>query len=167
MPPTFLEQNAAEDEKARSADARRMSEEAMTQRFAALISTFKESTAELIKFFTEHKPEVAVTNHPEPVTSVSTPDYEKIVDALKELGTLFPEPLDDTNIIAAIEALPGKIEASLNALESPSTIEVSNLKEIKSALAAELKPFLTAVQKLKLDPRITLPAPIVNIRPST
>lgn len=94
-------------------------EETETQRLNKILA---EAMAKLVA----QSPKVTVDNMPEPVTSVSTPDSDKVVKAIQALPKqLTPAQHDNSDVIAAIKQLGEHNKDSISKIDLKPNIKVA------------------------------------------
>lgn len=132
-------------------------QQAIADQFGKIVTALGQATQVMIRFLQSH--ETKVSNFPD---SIKTPDSDKVVKAVDKLGkTLKPNEQDDSKVIQAIKDL----EKTTKEKEMPVTeaVEVTNFSELTKSLAKDLKSLQKAVEALEMKPKITLPAPVVNV----
>lgn len=150
----------AEDQQAKLAEEQAAKQEIADQ-FGSIVKALGQATQVLIKFLQQH--ETKVSNFPD---SVKTPDTDKVVKAVDKLGTtlsktLKPNEQDDSKVLKALE----DVKKAIKETEMPVTesVEVTNFKDLSTSLGEQLKSLQKAVESLEMNPKITLPAPVVNV----
>lgn len=146
----------AEEQQAQLAQEQAAKQEIASQ-FGSIVQALGQATQVLIKFMQTN--EVKISNFPE---SIKTPDTDKVVKAVDKLGkTLKPNEQDDSKVLKALD----EVKKAVKEIEMPitETVEVTNFKEMTTSLAKDLKSLQKAVEGLEMKPKITLPAPVVNV----
>ena len=131
--------------------------QAVAEQFGSIVKALGQATQVLIRFLQQH--ETKISNFPD---SIKTPDTDKVVKAVDKLGkTLKPLEQDDSKVIKALN----EVKQAVKEIEMPVTeaVEVTNLSEMTSSLAKDIKSLQKAVESLEMKPKITLPAPVVNV----
>lgn len=105
-----------------------------------------------------------VENFPDPVTSVSTPDIEKVVEEVRRLNdSVKAQGVDFTPVVAVlneIQRIASTLPTEYPAFpEFPQSFEVTNLESLQEAL----KIVGDKIDKQKLDPKITVKPTDVKI----
>lgn len=101
----------------------------------------------LVNFLRKHEPEVTIKNQPDFPDSISTPDIQEVVAALKPIADGLAKLPTEYPDFPKFPDFP----------DFPKTLKVDNLKEIKPWLDAIAK----SLDKLKLDPVINVaPTPV-------
>ncbi|MEI7632143.1 MAG: hypothetical protein WCJ60_02370 [bacterium] len=134
---------------------------------AEITSSIDDAKKAMAKFLLSYKPDISFP------TSLSTPDIKEVVKAVKQLEkSLKPIGIDNTDIIATLENVSSDITKELkgqNALIKGSKtdkVSVTNLGELLNVLERQSKAIDTLtkeVKSIKLSPKITVPAPVVNV----
>lgn len=137
------------------------------QRHAAIIAKYGElentmvrSFGALIKFIDGKTTKTEVVNQ---LKSISTPDVDKVVRAISKLDAdMLASKLDLAPLLKALDGVKSElsqIPKSLPEFEQRDTVSVSNLDEVQFDTTALEK----AIKGLKLDPKIDVKSPVVNI----
>lgn len=132
-------------------------QKAVAEQFGSIVTALGQATQVLIRFLQSH--ETKISNFPD---SIKTPDTDKVVKAVDKLGkTLKPNEQDDSKVLKALD----EVKKAVKEIEMPitETVEVTNFKEMTTSLAKDLKSLQKAVEGLEMKPKITLPAPVVNV----
>lgn len=132
-------------------------QQAITDQFGSIVTALGQATKVMIKFLESH--ETKVSNFPD---SIKTPDTDKVVKAVDKLGkTLKPTEQDDSKVLKALD----EVKQAVKEIEMPVTeaVEVTNFKELTTSLSNDLKSLKKVVEALEMKPKITLPAPVVNV----
>lgn len=138
-------------------DQEQAAKQEIASQFGSIVQALGQATQVLIKFMQSH--ETKISNFPD---SIKTPDTDKVVKAVDKLGkTLKPNEQDDSKVLKALD----EVKKAVKEIEMPitETVEVTNFKEMTTSLAKDLKSLQKAVEGLEMKPKITLPAPVVNV----
>lgn len=131
-----------------------------TAQLDALEDTLVKAFNTLIRFMDGKTTKTEVVNQ---LKSISTPDVDKVVSALTKLdASILANKLDLNPLLQALNSV--KREVSLipkthAKFEQKDSIKVTNLDEVKLDTSEVVK----AINGLKLDPKIDVKSPIVNI----
>lgn len=123
-----------------------------------------QTTGILLDYFRNEIQSTTVTNFPDPVTSVETPDFKEIVSAVNELKNVtdnknvdFQPVVDVLNEVKVVaDSLPKEYPKPI---EPPKSVEINNLDE----LLEEVKSVAQKIEAQKLDPTIKVSPTKVNI----
>lgn len=159
---------------AKEAQARNTEKQQTKDRFSDLSSLVASSdavqmaiiqtTRVLLAFLKEETLETEVKNFPAPVTSVETPDVAKVVEAVKDLANRVEAKETDftavVDVLEEVKAVADKLPKEFpKPIEPLKSIEINNLK----TLIEEIQKVTKAVDKQKLDPKITVKPAKVDI----
>jgi len=126
----------------------------------SLESTVLQAFTALIRFMDGKTTKTEVVNQ---LKSISTPDVDKVVRAVSKLDAdMLASKLDLAPLLKALDGVKSElaqIPKSLPEFEQRDTVSVSNLDEVQFDTTALEK----AIKGLKLDPKIDVKSPVVNI----
>lgn len=126
----------------------------------SLDSTVVQSIGALIRFMDGKTTKTEVVNQ---LKSISTPDVDKVVQAVSKLDAdMLASKLDLAPLLKALDGVKSElaqIPKTLPEFEQRDTVSVSNLDEVAFDTSALEK----AIKGLKLDPKIDVKSPVVNI----
>lgn len=151
---TTLDKRAAQDNQNAKDQSDQNLSVANTQ---AIIDTIGQAVRLLLKFQAQHQPKVSVTNQKLP-TSIKTPDFKLIVDALDNLKQPLQENKpDDTKIVEAI----GKLNESILKLptsfpEIPEGIEEVRVKN-QPDYTEQFGSLEEAIKSIDVKPVVNVP----------
>lgn len=152
--------DAVEEQASQTAqlDKERQQQQLSVANAQAIIDSIGVAINALVKFQTQHEPNVSVKNQPQFPTSIKTPDIQKVVKALENLKpAIIDNKADNSDIIGALEQL----KISLDKLPteypeiptSPEEITVKNQPDYKPELEAITK----AVKAIDVRPIVNIP----------
>lgn len=137
--------------------------EAELDQVRQIVDAVAGSSKVLLEFLAKYHPDVKVSNFPAFPTTISTPDVGKVVEAVKGLGKdLKPAPVDDKQLIATLTAITDALKALPKDVKTDK-MAISNLSELKDALAGEYDRLLPILEALKRPRELVVPAPKVSV----
>ena len=151
-PATFLEN--IEINRKKEAEAPDPSEEFVKEQFSSVVMELK-SVAERIETAVNKLSTVEVKNQPK---SISTPDVKDVTKAVK--GIKIP-----TTDMKPTEKRLDTLTEAVKAIPSVDTVQVTNLdKEITQKLSKDLEKINQAINKLEMNPKVTVKPAAVTVQ---
>lgn len=129
-----------------------------------------EAVYELIRTVSSHEPKVEVKNHPDPITSVKTPDLapqvERVLDKLDSIGLeLNASKYDDVNVVEVmgrvVDAL-GKLPKEFKFPEIPKPVDVVTVKNQAPDYTEKFEDVVRAVGEIEVKPEVKVTVPKID-----
>lgn len=122
------------------------------------------TTQILLDYFRSETQRTEVTNLPDPVTSVKTPDFKEIVEAIGELNQTTQEKNIDlqpvVNVLEEVKDLASQLPKEFpQPIVPPDSVEINNLQDLLDAVNS----VAAKVEAQELDPTINVAPAKVDI----
>lgn len=119
-------------------------------------NAIQSSMQNLVRYLDGKTTKTEVVNQ---LKEIGTPDALKVVDAVNQLHSTIKahKETDLTEVTSLLKQLVDKEDPEINIPEAPESVKVSNLAEI------DFSSLEKAVKNIKLDPKIDVKSPVVNV----